>query len=185
MTTAQNVQTNLKPTNCENHIAVLEAANHDAGKDGLIILIGRLGSGDNKPDLNRHRLHSARAYLTDYLSARSTNTIVIAEGEKVEGYGRIEIYVGGKLYYVFAIKANGDLAVGSCEPADIDDARQRKLRKKLYPWLYPKQQPPARKTATKQDEHGLDYSYDNRVRFSVDRTAELRTSRNYDPAAGW
>jgi hypothetical protein len=36
LTTAQDVQTNPKPTNCENHIAVLEAANHDAGKDGLI-----------------------------------------------------------------------------------------------------------------------------------------------------
>src|ERR1700752_4121782 len=68
--TARYAQTDPKPTNCENHIAVLEAANHDAGKDGLIILIGRLGSGDNKPDLNRHRLHSARAYLTDYLSVR-------------------------------------------------------------------------------------------------------------------
>ena len=138
LVSAQNVQTNPKPTNCESHIAVLEAANHDAGKDGLIILIGRLGTGDNKPDLNRHRLHSARAYLTDYISARSTNTVIIADGEKVEGYGRIEVYVGGKLYYVFAIKANADFAVGSCEPADLDDARQRELRKKLYPWLFPK-----------------------------------------------
>lgn len=150
LTTAQDVQTNPKPTNCENHIAVLEAAHHDAGKDGLIILIGRLGSGDNKPDLNRHRLHSARAYLTGYLNVRSLNTIIIAEGERVQGYGRIDIYVGGKLYYVFAIKPNADLAVGSCEPAELDDARQRDLRKKLYPWLYPKQPPQARKPATKQ-----------------------------------
>jgi len=131
-----SAQTNPKPTNCENHIAVLEAANHDAGKDGLIILIGRLGSGDNKPDLNQHRLHSARAYLTDYLGVRSSNTIVVAEGERVEGNGRIEIYVAGKLYYVFALKANADLSVGSCEPAELDDARQKELRKTLYPWLY-------------------------------------------------
>src|SRR5437588_805282 len=109
--TVRYAQTDPKPTNCENHIAVLQAANHDAGKDGLIILIARLGNGDNKPDLNRHRLHSARAYLTDYLSVRPRNTIVIAEGEKVEGYGRIEIYIGGKLYYVLAVKANADLSV--------------------------------------------------------------------------
>lgn len=150
LTTAQDVQGNPKPTNCENHIAVLEAANHDAGKDGLIILIGRLGSGDNKLDLNRHRLHSARAYLTDYLNVRSPNTVIIAEGERVHGYGRIDIYVGGKLYYVFAIKANADFAVGSCEPAELDDARQRDLRKKLYPWLYLKQPPQARKPTTKR-----------------------------------
>ena len=134
-------QTDPKPTNCENHIAVLEAANHDAGKDGLIILIARLGNGDNKPGLNEHRLHSARAYLTEYLRARSPKSIVIAEGERIEGYGRIEIYVGGKLYYVLAIKANADLSVGSCEPAELDDARQRELRKKLYPWLYQNQAP--------------------------------------------
>jgi hypothetical protein len=150
LTTAQDVQTNPKPTNCENHIAVLEAANHDAGKDGLIILIGRLGSGDNKPDLNRHRLHTARAYLSDYLNVRSPSTIIIAEGERVQGYGRIDIYVGGKLYYVFAIKPNADLAVGSCEPAELDDARQRDLRQKMYPWLYAKQLPPARKPAPKR-----------------------------------
>lgn len=150
LTTAQDVETNPKPTNCENHIAVLEAANHDAGKDGLIILMGRLGSGDNRHDLNRHRLHSARAYLTDYLNVRSPNTIIIAEGERVQGYGRIDIYVGGKLYHVFAIKPNADLAVGSCEPAELDDARQRDLRKKLYPWLYPKQPPQARKPAAKR-----------------------------------
>lgn len=138
---ARYSQTDPRPTNCENHIAVLEAANQDAGKDGLIILIARLGSGDNKQELNQHRLHSARAYLTEYLHARSPNTIVIAEGERVEGYGRIEIYVGGKLYYVLAIKANADLSVGSCEPAELDDARQRELRKKLYPWLYQNQAP--------------------------------------------
>jgi hypothetical protein len=135
------VQSDPKPTNCENHIAVLEAAHYDAGKDGLIILIARLGNGDNKRELNQHRLHSARAYLTEYLHARSPNTIVIAEGERVEGYGRIEVYVGGKLYSVLAIKANADLSVGSCEPAELDDARQRQLRKKLYPWLYQNQAP--------------------------------------------
>lgn len=34
LTTAQHVQTNPKPTNRENHIALVGAANHDAGQDG-------------------------------------------------------------------------------------------------------------------------------------------------------
>lgn len=130
-----------KPTNCERHILVLEGAHHEAGDDGLIILIARLGDGDNSRSLNQHRLHSARAYLTDYLAARSSGSIVTAEGERVKGYGRIEIYVKGRLYSALAVKPNADLSVGSCEPKELDDPRQRELRKKLYPWLYKTQAP--------------------------------------------
>jgi hypothetical protein len=127
-------QIDPKPTNCENHIAVLEAAHHDAGKEGLIIIIARQGAGENRRDLNRRRLYNARAYLTEYLNLRASETIVTAEGERVKGYGRIEIYIGGKLYYVLALKRNADLIVGSCEPKELDDARQKELRLKLYPW---------------------------------------------------
>lgn len=123
-----------KPTNCERHILILEGAHHAAGKDGLIILIARLGDGENRQDLNRRRLHNARTYLSEYLNLRAPETIVTAEGERVKGYGRIEIYVGGKLYYVLALKRDADLIVGSCEPEALDDARQKELRLKLYPW---------------------------------------------------
>jgi hypothetical protein len=143
-------QIDPKPTNCENHIAVLEAAHHDAGKEGLIIVIARQSIGEHRRDINRRRLYNARAYLTDYLKLRAPETMVTAEGEPVNGYGRIELYVGGKLYYVLALKRNADLIVGSCEPPELDDARQRELRKKLYPWLYPKQPAQARKPASKR-----------------------------------
>ena len=129
-------QTDLKPTNCENHIKMLEGANDVAGKDGLIILIARPGTGDTKPEISWRRLYSARAYLTDYLGVRSPQTIVTGQGDRVEGYGRLEIYVAGKLYQTLAIRANAELSVGSCEPPEEDDARQKELRKKLYPWLY-------------------------------------------------
>ena len=143
-------QTDPRPTNCENHIAVLEAAHHDAGKEGLIIVIARKGTGEKRRDLNRRRLYNARAYLTDYLGLRAPETIVTAEGEPVNGYGRIELYVGGRLYYVLALRRNADLVVGSCEPEALDDARQKELRKKLYPWLHQKQPPKSRIPATKR-----------------------------------
>lgn len=130
----RSAETRLQPTNCENHIAMLEAAHHDAGKDGLIIIIARLGDAESRQDLNRRRLHNARAYLTEYLNLRALGTIVTAEGERVKGYGRIELYVGGKLYHVLALRRNADLIVGSCEPEALDDARQKELRLKLYPW---------------------------------------------------
>lgn len=119
---------------CENNIAILEAAHDDAGEGGLIIIIGHLGDGEYKRMLNQRRLHNARAYLTEYLSVRSPKTIVTAEGERVSGYGRINLYVRGKLFYSLPIKRNGDFAVGSCEPAELDDPQQRVLRRKLYPW---------------------------------------------------
>jgi hypothetical protein len=124
------------PTNCETHIAILDIAHQDAGQDGLIIMIGHLGDGERNRDLNQDRLHSARAHLTEYRAVRSPDTIVIAEGQRVSGYGRIELYIGGKLHTAFAIRRNADVSVGSCEPKELDDLRQRELRKKLYPWLY-------------------------------------------------
>jgi hypothetical protein len=129
-----------RPTNCENHIAMLDIAHQDAGPTGLIIMIGRLGEGERSRELTQHRLHSARAYLTEYRAVRSPDTIVIAEGERGPGYGRIELFVGGKLHTSFAIRKNAELSVGSCEP-ELDDARQRELRKKLYPWSYRNQVP--------------------------------------------
>lgn len=123
-----------EPTNCERHILTLEGAHHAAGKDGLIILIARLGSGENRRNLNRRRLHNARVYLTEYLNLRAPETIVTAEGERVKGYARVEIYVGGRLHYAIALKRNADLIVGSCEPEELDTARQKELRMKLYPW---------------------------------------------------
>lgn len=131
---ASNSEAGPQPANCENNIAMLEAANHAAGRDGLIIMIARLGNGETKQSLNRRRLHNARFYLTNYLRLRADETIVVAEGESVQGYGRVELYVGGKLYKALAANHNADLIVGSCEPEQLDDARQRELRMKLYPW---------------------------------------------------
>lgn len=132
----QGPRIETRPTNCETHIAMLDIADQDASRDGLIIMIGRLGDGERSRELNQHRLHSARAYLTEYRAVRSPGTIIIAEGERVAGYGRIELYIGGKLHTAFAIRQNAELSVGSCEPPELDDARQRELRKKLYPWRY-------------------------------------------------
>ena len=145
----QGPRIEARPTNCETHIAILDIADQDAGRDGLIIMVGRLGDGERSRELNQHRLHSARAYLTEYRAVRSPTTIIIAKGERVAGYGRIELYIGGKLQTAFAIRRNAELSVGSCEPPELDDARQRELRKKLYPWLYQKQHSQSRKPAAK------------------------------------
>src|SRR5713101_4220300 len=59
-------QMERKPTNCEFHIATLDAAHNQAGKEGLVIAIARLGDGEQRPELNRRRLHNVRAYLVEF-----------------------------------------------------------------------------------------------------------------------
>ena len=122
-----------KPTNCEFHIATLDAAHNQAGADGLVIVIARLGDDEQRQDLNRRRLHNVRTYLVEF-AHRSPGTIITAEGEGVKGYGRVELYVGGKLFYVLMIRLNADFAVGSCS-YEGEDPCSHEHEKKLYPCL--------------------------------------------------
>src|ERR1700687_3048719 len=95
----QQFQMPTKPVNCESDIAILDGASNQAGEKGLIIVIARLGDGDNNRDLNRRRLHNVRTYLTQWGGRRNPTNVVTAQGERVKGYGRGELYVAGKLYW--------------------------------------------------------------------------------------
>lgn len=126
-------QIETKPTNCEFNVSVLAGADRVAGEGGLIIMIARLGDGERRRDLNRRRLYNARAYLTEF-GHRAPPTIVAAEGARVNGFGRIELYVEGKLFHVLMINANDDLAVGACSFEGKDPCAFERERK-LYPCL--------------------------------------------------
>lgn len=83
-----------KPINCEDfqgHLdhAIIEWENL---KESRLILIARLGTGERNRKLNRERL----AYVEDYLKRHKVD-FVFAEGDRVEGLGRMEVYVGGRL----------------------------------------------------------------------------------------
>lgn len=122
-----------KPTlnNCEMNIHQLDTAHHLAGDDSTIIAIARLGTGETNPDLNRRRLHNVRAYLTGFGWKRAADTVVTAQAEKVNGYGRIDIYVRGGHWASLAVRRNRDLIVGSCEP---DHMRGREENMTFYPF---------------------------------------------------
>lgn len=139
--TAQPPQVEAKPSNCEENISILGAATQAVDKDGLLIVIARLGDGEQNRELNRRRLHNVRTYLSEYVHARASETIITAEGERVNGYGRIELYVAGKLFHVLTIPRNGDLLVGSCY-YEIDIPADKERQKTLYPWLDRKQRRP-------------------------------------------
>jgi len=110
-----------KPSNCASRTAALDGITQKTPKDESIIVIARPGEGDTRPGLSRRRLHNVRAYWSEYPPAeyrRRPETIVLAEGERVGGFGRLEFYVGGNLVWVDKVARNADLRVGECYPPD-------------------------------------------------------------------
>jgi hypothetical protein len=107
-----------KPTSCEYNTAVLDELAQNTKVDELIIVVAHLGDGDTRPNLNRRRLNNIRVFFTEYLSdsrvRRKPETVVLTSGERIEGLGRIEFYVGGKLMQTINIRQNADLSVANC-----------------------------------------------------------------------
>jgi hypothetical protein len=83
-----------KPINCEDLLALLDIAIIDwqqlKGTD--LILIVRRGTGERDTRLSRTRMN----YVEPYLKSKKVQ-YVLAEGRPVQGFGRMEIYVGGRL----------------------------------------------------------------------------------------
>ena len=115
------------PAQCQFITPVLDVLTQNVAPDELITVVARLGVGETRPNLNRRRLHNVRVYWTEYLTAfkRKPETIILAEGEKVEGDGRLEFYVGGKLTGILKVRSNGDLYVGTCYPPDDSYIREK------------------------------------------------------------
>ena len=111
---AQVKQNKVEPYNCGYNSHILDTVHHLGGEKHLIIVIARLGDGEKNRALNRRRLHSVRAYLTESGWKRDPQTIILAEGERVKGYGRIEFYIYGGLYTVLGVHRNRDFAAGGC-----------------------------------------------------------------------
>lgn len=111
---------NAPPTRCEDSINILDSLTQRTAPDELIFVIARLGDKETRANIGRRRLHNVRAYLTEYLTEprvrRKPETIILAEGERVRGLGQIELYAGGKLFWVLKIRRNADLVVGTCYP---------------------------------------------------------------------
>ena len=83
-----------KPINCEDLLAILDIAIIDWMdlKGTHFIMIARRGTGEKDRNLIRARFD----YVEDYLKRKGVQ-YVFAEGSRVEGFGLMEIYVGGRL----------------------------------------------------------------------------------------
>lgn len=94
-----------RPNKCEDALSLLDTAAVDAQTDveNSIIVIARLGDSEKSQKLNQRRLKAAAERLRD----KARNNVVAAVGGRVKGYGRLELYVGGRLRYVIAYPRNG------------------------------------------------------------------------------
>lgn len=106
-----------KPKKCFEYDLSLDHITQNTPTDKTIIVIARLGDKDTKPNLNKRRLHNIRAYWTQYLSEpvkRNSETIVLAEGEPIKGFGQVEFYVRGELVEILKLNPNTDFPSALC-----------------------------------------------------------------------
>ncbi len=76
-----------------------------------VFVVAHLGKGETSRYLIHRRLHNARTYL----SRLGSEPVIIAEGERVDGQGRVEFFLGSKLIINALVSRNGDLCVDCCE----------------------------------------------------------------------
>ena len=107
-----------KPRDCEINIIRVESPKNlaDAEADRVVIAIARLGDGEYAQSLSGRRLRNVLTVLTESLGMKKER-IVIASGERVHGYGRVDLYVGGQLVDALLVNRGKDLCVHCC---DID-----------------------------------------------------------------
>src|SRR5258708_38717559 len=76
-----------------------------------------LGADETKRNLNSRRLQNVRAYWMHGVAPgaqRKSEMIILAEGERVSGNGRLEFYARGKLVWLLNIPRNADVDFGDC-----------------------------------------------------------------------
>ncbi len=106
--------------NCETYSADIHIMTSDFSelieKSDFLVLVARLGKGETNRRFNQRRLHNIR----ERIIARGIDPkkFIVAEGEKVNGLGRVEVYAGGKLIEVFPVPRNRDVCVECCGPDD-------------------------------------------------------------------
>jgi hypothetical protein len=114
------------PGNCEQNSLILDNTRYVIEKDSsdtVVVAIARLGTGEVSRKLNRRRLENLRTYWRELKLPEAR--LILAEGEDVEGYGRVELYVMGKLHETLTVERGKDLCVVCCG----DDHRYYPLRK--------------------------------------------------------
>ena len=96
---------------CEDTKAVFDWVAENAGENKSIIVIARLGNREYSRNINWQRLRDVRDYIY-MVRGIPRERFVLAEGERVQGLGQVDIYIGGELRVIFKMKRNKDFFTG-------------------------------------------------------------------------
>lgn len=94
-----------RPANCEDVLLRLDQAIskvREVKDNSYLIVIGRLGTGEKEPSLNRTRLKAIEKYLQRFSDVK----YVTAEGDRTKSFAQVEIYVRGSLVHVIYVRRN-------------------------------------------------------------------------------
>jgi hypothetical protein len=130
----------VRPENSEMNALNMEVVRawirEEPNTGSVIILVARLGRGETRRELNRRRLYNVAQRFTAVLGVPAEK-VVAAEGERVDDFGRVEIYWNGVLAGALVARRNRDLAVTCCGPdeqyypdRDAVERRQRLRRER-------------------------------------------------------
>ena len=125
------------PLNCEMNMLYMDMLSQmvlgQTKSGGMLVAVARLGAGEKSRESNRRRLYNVREYIKDRTGV-GAEKIVVAEGERVNGVGRVEFYLGGKKVGGLLLGRNKDLCLLCCEEVGPyyphRDNLERKRRRK-------------------------------------------------------
>ncbi|MCA1624339.1 MAG: hypothetical protein LC768_12070 [Acidobacteria bacterium] len=99
---------------CELNSAYLDVLVNEQKKSGeRIFVISRLGKGE-RTSLNDARLTGVKNYLVEK-AAIEKERVVFAEGDRTNGVGILEFYLGSKLFLVIEKSQNNVGCLDCCE----------------------------------------------------------------------
>lgn len=75
-----------------------KSANENPGS--LVILVARLGDGEKSEKYNQRRLKVVKNGINAF-DRYPAEKVIMTAGERVQGKGQVEVYIGGRLFAVF------------------------------------------------------------------------------------
>lgn len=88
----------------------------ETDSEKVLILVARLGKGEKNQRLNRRRLHNVKAAINMDEDSLIDKRIISTEGERINDYGRVEVYWNGELVGGLPVNRNSDLLTDCCGP---------------------------------------------------------------------
>ncbi len=83
-------------------------------KNQKVFVIAHLGSKETSLNISRRRLKDIGAEF-DQVSPMSRANLILAEGERVKGQGRVDVYLGSEVYFVSYVPVNGTFCSLCCD----------------------------------------------------------------------